>query len=390
MTHYDKYTWNAKIYSTPKEIIDGLKSFKLNNKVIKRVDFIGVSQIDTRLYTLLYNAGVPFETVADLENKWEYIGDMLLPCEARLCEPTVITFKDNTTFEFLPMPDGALKMSINQLSGDMIGLNHKTADATKLFRRLVGAKIDSVTVRHFTMEEYDTYDTRTVCRYTFQFHTKFSKYREFGENCGFEIFYRSGGWYAVKLTNQHCFSYEGNETAQIRYADISSALLPKNQVEIIEGHDYSSYFWIMPVRQDATLCSKVEEHTEEEISIEEDNVYEYLYYFLGKYFDNSFPYICRDSYCKDGFEGNLEHNIYTYTDVKKMLAEIKGVARMLQEDFDNPMLDGVKKRMRFDRKNITTKESVSMAIDFYDRFCRRMEAMMKNAPQYELISFMGP
>ncbi len=390
MMRYDKHLWKAKTYSTPEEIRKGLRSFRLKNKVIKRVDFIGVSRIDTRIFPLLYNAGVPFKCAADLEKQWEHTNDRSLPCEAELCEPIVITFEDNTTFEFLPMPGGALKMSVNQLSGGMMGLNHKTADATKLFRQLVGARIDHVTVRHFTMEEYNPYSTRTTYRYTFQFYTAFSETRDFGENCGFELSYRCGAWYTVRLTDQCCFFHEGNVTAKIKYGDLRKALIPSRQIEIIEGHDGSSYFWIAPIRQDKNKDRKVEKYIEEEISIEEDDVSRYLFFFLNKYFDRNFPYICRDEEYRVAFEWNLEHNIYTYADVKKMLEEIKSVSKMLQEDFDNPSLDGVKKYMRLDKEGVTVSEYVSAAVDFYDRFCRRMEAMMENAPQYELISFMGP
>ena len=35
-------------------------------------------------------------------------------------------------------------------------------------------------------------------------------------------------------------------------------------------------------------------------------------------------------------------------------------------------------------------QQTSIAIDFYRRIVPRLEAMMKNAPDYEFICFMGP
>ena len=58
------------------------------------------------------------------------------------------------------------------------------------------------------------------------------------------------------------------------------------RIEIKEGHDYTSYFWIRPViiteGKDYWEDNVIE--LEEEISIEEDDVRDFLYYFLLKYF----------------------------------------------------------------------------------------------------------
>jgi hypothetical protein len=89
-----------------------------------------------------------------------------------------------------------------------------------------------------------------------------------------------------------------------------------------------------------------------------------------------------------------------------MIAEIRTVADMFQNDFDNPVLADVKSRfspytfkdggyeeirtMNEQEKNELYRRNINIVIDFYIRFCRRIEAMMEHAPQYEHISFMGP
>lgn len=65
-------------------------------------------------------------------------------------------------------------------------------------------------------------------------------------------------------------------------------------IEIIEGHDDSSYFWIMPVKvkdmtKDANDIDNVDEYRKLEISIEEENIRAFLFPLLLKYFDDGLP-----------------------------------------------------------------------------------------------------
>ena len=63
----------------------------------------------------------------------------------------------------------------------------------------------------------------------------------------------------------------------------------KKEISIVDGHDSSSYFWIMPVRvidYSNIDIDSVAEMRSAEISIEEDDVDQYLTPFLYKYFDD--------------------------------------------------------------------------------------------------------
>jgi len=162
----------------------------------------------------------------------------------------------------------------------------------------------------------------------------------------------------------------------------------KGQLEIIEGHDGGSYFWIMPVKQYASRmegCCGVEEFKQEEISIEEYDIFRYLYYFLNRYFDSTLPYVCRDEWCGSGFQWNLEHNLYSYESMRRIITEIRKASEKLKNNYNDPSLEDLKSQM-----NVENCQEIPAVLDFYDRFCRRMEVMMSNAPQYMLISFMGP
>ena len=64
------------------------------------------------------------------------------------------------------------------------------------------------------------------------------------------------------------------------------------EIEIIEGHDPSSYFWFRPVIVHNTekVTWKATEELKEEFSVEEGDVDCFLSYFLFKYFDSELVY----------------------------------------------------------------------------------------------------
>lgn len=180
------------------------------------------------------------------------------------------------------------------------------------------------------------------------------------------------------------------------------------QIEIIEGHDPSSYFWFRPVilkESGKILWDEVVE-LEEEFSIEEGDVECFLSYFLEKYFDNNLTYNMRryEHYIGyiDGFEWHLTHNFYTYNTLIEMIKEINKVASLLEVDYDNPQLDNVKKHFSIfymcqqsDAAYINGDVSaiqtyISVVIDFYHRFTRRIIAMLENNENTSVISIIGP
>ena len=188
------------------------------------------------------------------------------------------------------------------------------------------------------------------------------------------------------------------------------------QIEIKEGHDPSSYFWIEPAK--VKPCERISEDEieyryEYRISIEEGNVECFLQYFFYKYFDTSLPYninrhdgcmYVRDRFDKVAFEWNLESNFYTYVQTERMCSEIEWAADALENDFNNPYLEPIMKTYsifymtdRDDPDHIagltnpdTIKRNIACVIDFYRRFTGYIRNMMKENPDVELISIMGP
>ena len=189
----------------------------------------------------------------------------------------------------------------------------------------------------------------------------------------------------------------------------------KREIGIVDGHDSSSYFWIMPVRvidfENTADLDSVAEMRSAEISIEEDDVAQYLTPFLYKYFDEE---LTENKKRKDvsGFEWYLEHNFFTFDSMALILKDIEDTVDALVSGRETEYTQKLKiKRgtatyQLVYAKNLTAEEvaeynanrpteddtAVALVVDFYQRFLYRMEYMLKVGKEkgYNLISFMGP
>lgn len=189
----------------------------------------------------------------------------------------------------------------------------------------------------------------------------------------------------------------------------------KKEIGIVDGHDSSSYFWIMPVRvidfEDTADLDSVAEMRSAEISIEEDDVAQYLTPFLYTYFDDELEENKKRKGVS-GFEWYLEHNFFTFDSMAHILKDIQDTVDALISGRETEYT----KKLKIKRgtatyqlvyaKNLSEEEvaeynanrpkeddtKVGLVVDFYQRFLYRMEYMMKVGKEkgYNLISFMGP
>lgn len=159
----------------------------------------------------------------------------------------------------------------------------------------------------------------------------------------------------------------------------------KKEIGIVDGHDSSSYFWIMPVRvidyKDSASLDSVAEMRSAEISIEENDVGQYLTPFLYKYFDEELKANKKRRYVT-GFEWYLEHNFFTYDSIRNILGDIKDTIEAFSSG----------RETEYTKKLKETNTEIELIIDFYHRFIYRMEYMMCVGKEkgFDLISFMGP
>ena len=189
----------------------------------------------------------------------------------------------------------------------------------------------------------------------------------------------------------------------------------KPEIGIVDGHDISSYFWIMPVRvldySNTDEIDNVAEMRSAEISIEEDDVAQYLTPFLYKYFDKDLD-ANKHRIEADNFEWYLTHNFYTYESINDILADIKDTVDALSTGRVTEYTTQLKEKRGLAAcellyaKDLTTEQvaaynenrpkeddtSIELIMDFYNRFVYRMEYMVRVGKEkgYNLISFMGP
>ena len=189
----------------------------------------------------------------------------------------------------------------------------------------------------------------------------------------------------------------------------------KREIGIVDGHDCSSYFWIMPVRviddSDTDGIDNVAEMRSNEISIEEDDVAQYLTPFLYRYFDDELEANQKRSDAS-GFEWYLTHNYFTFDSMQQILKDIASTVdalisgREAEYTKELKIKRGSETRQLLYAKNLSAKEvaeynanrpteddtETALVVDFYQRFLYRMEYMLKVGKEkgYNLISFMGP
>lgn len=203
----------------------------------------------------------------------------------------------------------------------------------------------------------------------------------------------------------------------------------KMEIGIVDGHDDSSYFWIMPARvvdwTDTDGIDSVAKMRSVEISIEEDDVDQYLTPFLYKYFEpeleanrNRIEYWGTDEDGKDrpvyytGFEWYLTNNFYSFDSMTKIISDIRDTIDALETGRNNEYSAELRKKRgtatyeMLYAKNLTDEQireynanrpteddtEIGLIVDFYRRLLYRLEYMMRVGKEkgYDLISFMGP
>ena len=197
----------------------------------------------------------------------------------------------------------------------------------------------------------------------------------------------------------------------------------RKEICIIDDHDPTSYYWIMPARvidySNSNSLDCVAELRNAEISIADDDVSQYLRPFLLKHFDdnlkanknridnegNGIEYI-------SGFNRYLTHNYYTFDSVVNIINDLKDTIDALSSGRETEYTIELRKKrgmatyllvnapkltkeqiQRYNDTRPTVDNTPSdMIIDFYNRLIYRLEYMMKIGKEkgFDLISFMSP
>jgi hypothetical protein len=378
---FDWHKWNAETYEKPEDIIRAFYSFDVCGKKIAGIRVIGhaAELAQQNADMVQHDAGVPWEVLC--RGEFSCSEQTMLPCTLRIHEPLIITFTDGSTFELQPQGTESLKMSVNQIPQDISdGINQNNVDANIIFHDLIGATLCELTVQTFISENLNS--SSCVFR-RYQFATKVE------DHFGFSIT-QNENWYDVELRDRYQHTYDGYVIPKRPLSLFNEAFTSVRQILIHEGFSVGGYRNFYPINM-GVGCST------EAIHIDEQDVCEFLFSFLIKHFDRQPP--VSDS------KFNLSGDLYTYETVKNIITEIRATANMLSNDFDNPALSEVKEEVNLyaltDERPIgddseeteqcreeIIKQDIGVVIDFYERFCWRMELMMEHAPRYNLISII--
>ena len=391
---FDFYEWSAPYYENSDEVFTALNKIGLKGKTLTAINAIGAinESIGNGLYWTITDSGVT------LDNNWmesyEHLDKVRVPWSIELCEPIQLVFDDGTTVEILPIEDGGARIGVNTIPVGLVnGLNPSEVDATSFFGELIGHKLDNITLC------IDSNEKRWIDKNSIQ-----NKYQNKRTETKYIIEFEFDFPYKLKLTQEWESWYRvcgvGNEyRGKVTYQRFNSTTFQDDDtVKITTGRDGGGTFWIMGLRDKEKVC-QIPNLDCFGISIDDYYVSEYLSEFLYKYFDESIQE--REEYEEPDFDW-YGVNLYSCDSMRKMINEIKETINLLQTNYDAPSLDKIKSNWnyisfldtRIDKLeeheiNEQRKKLVPVAIDFYERFCRQIENMMK-IPGVNIISFAGP
>ena len=402
-----KLQWKPRLCKTLKEINAAFTEFGIFGKKIKALQIIGMAgnlnpdSYEQYICRKLFDAGWPYKRY----EKYPYKDKVPFPLEAEVSEPSVFIFEDESSLEIMPLKSssGGLLVSSNQIPHRIKdGINHSNFNSKRMFKLLQGTSIREADIRtsteHEKTERWGNEHKTTEREYILELDIpyKVSEKYNFRSYSSYIAIKGSVGQYSIGIDDYF-----------VPFSVIKKSLTPIYQIPIIDG-TYGSGFWIYPAKYSNKDKTERKPLFNEDTSIDELYIGEFLMYFLLKYYDKTIPYHNVNKLEQDDtqFQFYLYDNLYTYSAMREMIAEIRQCADLLENDYFNKILDPVKKNITpyflnyrdgrtypeipKEEYDEIVRKNIWPAIDFYRRFADRMETVMEHCPQCDLISFEGP
>ena len=415
MNPFDIQEWKPTFCKTEKELNAFWEENQIARKKIIKINAIGIAlnmqgwALGKRIQETLSSAGVTDELMQKVDKDW--YNNIQLNTELELWEPIVFVLEDHSTVELMIFPDGVLGVSVNQIDSNTTeGVNHGDCDANILFSEILSRKCRRPEFYH-RISYQGSGEGESVQR------EEYAVLFTLSGDSNLRFFIRAGhdSAYTCGLNFRYQFNWEQN-IHKISLGRINEALKDVQQIPILEGTDYSSYFMIVPTMAeeqeiDSSFSWETKDYYQNGIMIEEDDVQFFLFYFLYKYFDENYnkKYADRDPYDSVRFERWADPNLYSYPTMKKMLQDIEEKTKLLQEDFENPELIELidefsisyflpdelwnlphQEDWNEEKRRQIIRENLGIALDFYARFVKRVRKLMERSPDSDCICFTGP
>ncbi len=403
---FDFFEWSAKYYTTPQEVLDALTAASFFQKEISAIYIIGAVQDNEwdrqfQAFEQLRFSGISFEEEKQLG--YPHLNNVLLPREVEVCEPIQFVFADSSTLELLPLDSGGARIGVNTIPAGMVdGINRSEIDGNLFFAPALGCHFSSVDYC-FEKGSEQSYSVGRTWRTDFgewqRITSKISfKLYDCNDNLAFQIilYQTASEWYKIMMTSE-----QSGVEGLITYEELQKSIKRVNQVYIHKG-----MLEINAICREAESNGSIPYNFHYGMCLNDFVAPAYLSVFLDRYFDASVQE--RDEDEDDGSEQNefdwYGWNIYTYEAMNKMLKDIKDTIEQLQKCPDAPDLYDLIDQFPYDNyldehsAGIThtkaqyhdlSKKDIPVAIDFYQRFIRQIEAMMR-IPGTDAISFLGP
>ncbi len=407
MEKFSLQKWNPIECKNASEIEQVLIQFDIPGKTISAVHVIGMAK-NFRPYDISL-------IVEDLKKEGFSEEDIFtgrvsgsskrLPLVADIYEPVVFVFDDGSTLELMNSKfSKAVLVAANQISPYCSeGLNHSNFHSEYFFRILKGMSF-SGHVERFVLDP-DTVHNETLFALALEKNGVPSDFYA-AITCNFSI---SGNCSEFSFGIKSVKQQDREDYLSVPTEEYYNAAINIDQAYILEGHDPGSVFEIVP------YAAGVEDETWSElISIDMYDFEEYLMYFFHKYYDPGLR--TNKPERGDGYEVGKRPfdwygvNGFTAESMRLVLKDIKDSLNMLETDYDNPKLDGLKKAFIFENKDIpvcdirkiigpendeekriaTIRRLAWIAMDFYRSFVPRIETMMERCHNCEEIVFYGP
>lgn len=391
------HSWEAPIVRSTRGINEAIKARGIANKKLRAVRPLGLAwQLHQHnKYHILKRAltrqrhlkrGITFPEY--LQGVDLQIEQIQVPCKVTLYEPLVLIFDDDTTWEMWLTEDGGLKMSFGHTDpNDCRGINECNFDADALFGCLAQT---SVKWGYLYRDEIGArLATRTVFSFELWFDGEYGlALRSDRPNiCTLELGYYDDGRYAP---------------ATMPFCDFASAGTGIKQLPV---YYWTGDFMIIPIKWGPKDDRAVlhEDHLYDKVlSMDGDQAYGFVLYFLKKYFDEDLPhYTAVDDPLVPGEWNETFNHVVSYKTMTQILRDMKRTAQLLEEDYDSPQLDEIK--MWFlphcadclvQYQEIPREESLwenrFVFADFYRRFCYLVEHIMNQTPQCRYFDVIPP
>ena len=396
---FDFYEWSAPYYENPKEVFLALSKSGVQDKTLVAIHAIGacrsiVNSGSTNLYWTIADAGIELGEL--WWKKYEHLDNVRVPWNITLCEPIQFVFDDGTTLEILPIEDGGARIGVNTIPVGLVnGLNPSEVNATALFKEFIGRKLNNIELK------INYNETKHVNEFSIKKEKEYKEFRinyiiKFSFDHPYELEISQGweSWYQVSAKGE-------DRRGKVPYKRLKDNTISQKGIEIVNGRDGGGTFWIIGIGDKEERISKISNLDCFGMSIEDYHVEEFLSAFLYKYFDSSIQ--DRYGYMEDAFDW-YGINLYTFENMKQMVSDIRRAMHLIQNDYNNPALEEIKSYWRYyqyldqdkakdeitpEEINELRKNAIPIAVDFYERFCDRMDHMLK-IPGNNIMSFAGP